>query len=69
MIYLTAFDCLVGGNSSGKCTLLQSLAFFDFIVHSCLSRKNGVDGPIGFKNRSIAPVDFVVLPVAKAIDL
>ena len=68
-IDLKSFDCLVGGNNSGKSTLLQALALFDFVAHSCLSRKNGADSPIEIKNRSIAPEEFVVLPVANAIDL
>ena len=66
---LKSFDCLVGGNNSGKSTVLQALALFDFVVHSCLSRKNGADSPIEIKNRSIAPEEFIVLPVASAIDL
>ena len=69
VLKLKSFDCLVGGNNSGKSTLLQSLALFDFVVHNCLSRKNGSDSPIEIKGRSIAPEDFVVLPVAKALDL
>jgi len=66
---IKSFDCLVGGNNSGKSTLLQALAFFNFVVRNCLSRKNGADSPIEIKNRSIAPEDFVVLPVASATDL
>ena len=66
---LKSFDCLVGGNNSGKSTLLQALALFDFIVHNCLARKGDTNSPIEIKNRSIAPTDFVVLPVANAIDL
>lgn len=66
---LKPFDCLVGGNNSGKSTFLQALALFDFVVHNCLSRKNGPDSPLRSKNRSIAPDEFIVLPVAKAIDL
>ena len=66
---LKSFDCLVGGNNSGKSTLLQALALFDFVVHNCLSRKNGADSPLEVKSRSIAPEEFVVLPIANAIDL
>jgi predicted ATP-dependent endonuclease of OLD family len=73
---LTSFDCLVGGNNSGKSTLLQSLALFDFVLHNCLTRKTGNGneettnkGLIEIKNRSIAPEEFIVLPVANAIDL
>jgi predicted ATP-dependent endonuclease of OLD family len=70
---LTSFDCLVGANNSGKSTLLQSLALFDFVLHNCLSVKqtNGSANHrvMEVKNRSIAPEEFVVLPVANAIDL
>jgi len=72
-IQLQTLDCLVGGNNSGKSTLLQALALFDFVVHNCLSRKSGngsgIRYPIEIKNRSIAPDEFVVLPIANAIDL
>jgi AAA15 family ATPase/GTPase len=57
------FDCLVGANNSGKTTLLQSLALFDFCVQHCLSRRSGSD-EIEIKRRSIAPEDFYVLPIA-----
>lgn len=66
-----SLDCLVGGNNSGKSTLLQALALFDFAVHNCVFKKsvNGNDNnKLEIKNRSIAPEEFVVLPVAKAID-
>lgn len=71
---LSSFDCLVGANNSGKSTLLQSLALFDFVLHNCLATKQ-VNGNSGFekifeiRNRSISPEEFVVLPVANAIDL
>jgi AAA15 family ATPase/GTPase len=70
----TSFDCLVGSNNSGKSTLLQSLALFDFVLHNCLSIKqfNGESNNqriFEIRNRSIAPEEFVVLPVANAIDL
>lgn len=68
-----SLDCLVGGNNSGKTTLLQALALFDFVVHNCLSWKNlngdGHHKLLEIKNRSISPEEFVVLPVANAIDL
>ena len=64
---LQDLDCLVGSNNSGKSTLLQALALFDFCVHECISQPNGK--PIGLKNRSITEEDFVALPVAKATDL
>ncbi|AEE54228.1 ATP-dependent nuclease [Haliscomenobacter hydrossis] len=60
-------DCLIGGNNSGKSTLLQALALFDFCLHQCLSKTNGK--PITLKNRSIPEEDFVVLPVTKGTDL
>lgn len=73
-VNLTSFDCLVGANNSGKSTLLQSLALFDFVLHNCLSRKpnngeNGQKNQLELKNRSIPPEEFVVIPVANAIDL
>jgi AAA15 family ATPase/GTPase len=71
---LSSFDCLVGANNSGKSTLLQSLALFDFVLHNCLSAKHINGGAnnqraLEIKNRSIPPEEFVVLPVANAIDL
>ncbi|MBM3436268.1 MAG: hypothetical protein FJY07_08660 [Bacteroidetes bacterium] len=71
---LSSFDCLVGANNSGKSTLLQSLALFDFVLHNCLSVKQ-INGDLNdqrifeVKNRSIPPEEFMVLPVANAIDL
>ncbi len=65
---LRHFDCLVGANNSGKSTLLQALALFDFCVQNCLSRKNGSD-QIELKHRSIAPEEFYVLPVSTPTDL
>jgi len=72
-VELSSFDCIVGANNSGKSTLLQSLALFDFVLHNCLSVKqvngNNTQKVFEIKNRSIAPEEFVVLPVANAIDL
>lgn len=65
---LQPFDCLVGSNNSGKTTLLQALALFDFCVDECLSRRNG-KAEIEIKRRSIAPEEFYVLPVADPKDL
>ena len=56
---LRPFDCLVGPNNSGKTTLLQALALFDFCLHHCLSRKNG---SIELIPRTISPEEFYVLP-------
>jgi predicted ATP-dependent endonuclease of OLD family len=53
---LQSLDCLVGGNNSGKSTLLQSLALFDFCLHQCLTKPNGK--PISLKNRAILEEDF-----------
>jgi predicted ATPase len=60
-------DCLVGSNNSGKSTLLQAIALFDFCLHQCLSKVNG--NPITLKNRSITEEEFVVLPITKGTDL
>lgn len=65
-IALSECDCLVGANNSGKTTLLQALALFDFCVHHCLQRKNGM---IELRNRTIAPEDFYVLPVTNPMDI
>lgn len=66
-VELQDLDCLTGGNNSGKSTVLQALALFDFCLHQCLSKPNG--RPISLKNRSITEEDFVVLPVTKGTDL
>jgi predicted ATPase len=63
---LKPLDCLVGPNNSGKTTLLQALALFDFGVHHCLSGKNG---SLEIKARSISPEDFYVIPCANPVDL
>jgi predicted ATP-dependent endonuclease of OLD family len=33
-VELKSLDCLVGSNNSGKTTLLQALALFDFCLHT-----------------------------------
>ena len=63
---LKAIDCLVGPNNSGKTSLLQALALFDFCVHHCLSARNG---GLETKSRSIAPEEFYVIPCANPTDL
>ncbi len=60
-------DCLVGSNNSGKSTLLQAIALFDFCLHQCLSKVNG--NPIVLKTRSITEEDFVILPITRGTDL
>src|SRR5216684_619017 len=65
-IDLRSFNCLVGPNNSGKTTLLQALALFDFCFHHCLTSKNG---EIELKRRTISPEEFYVLPVASPLDL
>jgi predicted ATPase len=63
---LRPLDCLVGANNSGKTSLLQALALFDFCVHHCLTRKNG---NLEIRRRTIPPEDFYVLPVSNPMDL
>lgn len=65
-VALTPLDCLVGANNSGKTTLLQALALFDFCVHHSLEKTNGM---LRLRSRTIAPEDFYVLPVADPLDL
>jgi predicted ATPase len=66
-VELNTLDCLVGANNSGKSTLLQALALFDFCLHQCLSKVNG--NPITLKPRIISEDEFLILPVAKPSDL
>ncbi|MCR4412865.1 MAG: AAA family ATPase [Thermoguttaceae bacterium] len=63
---LTPLNCLVGANNSGKTSLLQALALFDFCVHHCLARK---DGLFEIRRRTISPDEFYVLPVSNPTDL
>jgi AAA15 family ATPase/GTPase len=65
-ITFKSFDCLVGPNNSGKTTLLQALALFDFCIHHCLSQKNGT---LELKKRTIPSEEFYVIPVANPEDL
>jgi predicted ATPase len=65
-VQLEPLNCLVGPNNSGKTTLLQALALFDFCVHHCLNRKNA---NLEFRKRSIPPEDFYVLPVSDPMEL
>lgn len=66
-VNLQGLDCLIGSNNSGKSTLLQALALFDFCLHQCLSKENGKG--LVLKPRSIPEEDFVVLPVTRGTDL
>jgi predicted ATPase len=78
-VELREFDCLVGANNSGKTTLLQALALFDFCIHHCLQRRNGeaepsnssaeARGRIELRNRTVAPEEFYVLPVSNPMDI
>ncbi len=63
---LGPLNCLVGANNSGKTSLLQALALFDFCVHHCLTRKNGV---FDIRRRTIPPEELYVLPVSNPTDL
>ena len=70
-IGLSPVDCLVGANNSGKTTLLQALALFDFCIHLCIVRQNGGNGdaPLRIKKCNVSPEEFYVLPVANPLDL
>lgn len=61
------FDCLVGGNNSGKTTLLQALALLGFCIQNGLSKKNG--GPIEITPRTRPQDEFYVVPIASPNDL
>lgn len=65
-IEIRTFDCIVGSNNSGKTTLLQALALFDFCIHHCLSSSNG---DIELKRRTISQEELYVIPVANLADL
>ena len=65
-VELKPLDCLVGPNNSGKTTLLQAMALFDFCVHHCLSKKNG---GYELKPRTISPEEFYILPVSDPMEL
>ncbi len=65
-VELEPLDCLVGPNNSGKTTLLQAMALFDFCVHHCLNKKNG---GYELRKRTISPEEFYVLPVSNPMDL
>lgn len=63
---LRSSNCIVGPNNSGKTTLLQALALFDFCKQHCLSRRRGV---FELKPRSVSPEELYVLPVPRPHDL
>jgi predicted ATPase len=65
-IEIRPFDCLVGPNNSGKTTLLQALALFDFCAHLCIGKRNG---GLEVTRRNVSPEDFYVLPVSSPVDL
>ncbi len=60
-------DCVVGTNNSGKSTILQALALFDFCLHQCLVKNNGKGFEL--KNRSLIEEDVVIFPFRYATDL
>lgn len=65
-IAIGSFDCLVGPNNSGKSTVLQAIAFFDFCVKQCMRRRRG---RLALEGRSIPPEEFVAVPLATPRDL
>ncbi len=65
-VELEPLNCLVGPNNSGKTTLLQALALFDFCAHHCLTRTNT---KLELKKRTIPPEEFYVLPVSNPTEL
>ncbi len=65
-VELAPLNCLVGPNNSGKTTLLQALALFDFCVHHCMNRKNA---NLELRKRTIPPEEFYVLPVSNPMEL
>lgn len=65
-IDLHDFQLLVGPNNSGKTSVLQGCALLDFCYRQCVERKNG---ELHFKNRSLSPDEFSVIPAASPRDL
>ena len=57
---------LLGGNNSGKSTVLQALSIFQYCMEVTRKRKNG-----GFTldTKTIGPEEFGALPVAEPTDL
>jgi predicted ATPase len=62
----TPFNLLVGPNNSGKSTVLQACALFDYCYRNCLERRNG---ELGFHNPTLGPEEFAIIPSAHPLDL
>jgi predicted ATPase len=59
-------NLLVGPNNSGKSTVLQACALFNFCYQVCLERRNG---SFVFQNRTFGPDEFITVPAAEPKDL
>ena len=59
-------NLLVGPNNSGKSTVLQACALFNFCYQVCLERRNGA---FVFQNRTFGPDEFITVPAAEPKDL
>lgn len=66
VVNLEPITVLLGGNNSGKSTVLQALSIFQYCMEVTRKRKNG-----GFTldTKTIGPEDFGALPVTASTDL
>ncbi len=60
------FNLLVGPNNSGKSTVLQACALFNFCYQACLEKRNG---DFIFQKRLLTPDAFYVIPTVESADL
>jgi len=63
---LGPFNLLVGPNNSGKSTLLQACALFDYCYRTCLEKKNGQRQ---FVNKTVGVEEYGIIPTAHPLDL